>query len=61
MNKSSLVEQAQSIQQLLCKYTNKRCTQATELVLLYQFVQIDTEKFEDQTEMLPVNESVFQT
>jgi hypothetical protein len=57
----SLVQKAQGIQQLLCKDTDESGAQAPELVLLDQFVQVDTEKLKGKTEMLPVNEGVLQT
>ncbi len=37
------IKQAKSIEQLLRKYPYKRCAEASELVLLDQLVQVDTE------------------
>lgn len=61
MDQMSLVQKAQGIQQLLCKDTDESGAQSSELVLLDQFIQIDTEKFKGKTEVLPVNEGVLQT
>lgn len=54
------VQKAQRIQKLLGKYADEGCAQATELVLLDQFVEIDAEQFECQTKMLAMNKCVFQ-
>lgn len=43
MNESGLVEQAQPIQELLCKDTDERRTKTTKLVLFDQLVQVDAE------------------
>ncbi len=42
MNYPRFIEQAKSVEQLLRKYPYKRCAEASELVLLYQLVQVDT-------------------
>lgn len=55
-----LIQETQRIQKLLSKDTNKSCTQPAELILFDQFVKINTEQLEDQTEMLSVNEGVLQ-
>jgi hypothetical protein len=46
---------------LLSKNTDESCAQTTKLVLLDQFIKIDTEQFKNQTEMLPVDKSILQT
>jgi hypothetical protein len=46
---------------LLGKNTDESRAQTTKLVLLDQLIKIDTEQFKDQTEMLPVDESILQT
>lgn len=58
---SRFAEQAQRVEKLLRKHTNQRRAQAAELVLLYQFVQIDTEQLKHKTQVLPVYERVLQT
>ena len=60
MDESRLIEQAQPIQQLLSKNAYERGTQAPELVLFDQFVEIDAEYFKDETKMLPVDEGVLE-
>jgi hypothetical protein len=60
MDKASLVQQAESVQQLLSKYPHKRRAKASELILLDQFIQIDAQQFEHQAEMLSVNECILQ-
>jgi hypothetical protein len=61
MYQSGLVEQGQTVQELLCKYTNKRCAEPSELVLFDQLVQINAEQFENKTKMLSVDEGILQT
>lgn len=46
---------------MLSKNTDESCAQTTKLVLLDQFIKIDTEQFKNQTEMLPVDKSILQT
>jgi hypothetical protein len=43
MYEASLVQQAETVQELLSKYSHKRRAQASELILLDQFVEIDAE------------------
>ena len=47
MYQTSLVQQAQSIQELLRKHSHKGSAQSSELVLFDQLVQIDTEELEN--------------
>jgi len=58
---SRSIQEAQSIEQLLCKHSYERSTEATKLILLDQFVQIHTEEFKDKTQMLSMNERVFKS
>lgn len=60
MNDASLVQEAQSVQQLLGKHPHECCTKPSKLILLDQLVQVHTEKLEYQAQMLLVNEGVFQ-
>jgi hypothetical protein len=60
MDQMRLVQQAQSIQQLLSKHADEGGTESTELVLLNELVEVDTKQFESKTQMLTVNECVFQ-
>lgn len=55
-----LIQETQRIQKLLSKDSNQRGAQAAELILLDQFVKVDTEQLKDQAEMLSVNESILQ-
>lgn len=43
MDQMGLVQETQGIQQLLCEDTDECRTQSSELVLLDEFVEIDTE------------------
>jgi len=61
MDKAGFIQQTQAIEKLLGEDAHEGSTQTTELVLLNQFVQIDTKKFKHQAQMLPVNECIFQT
>ena len=56
-----LVQETQRVQELLGEYPDQCCAQPPELILLDQLVQIDTQQFKHQTEMLPVDERVLQT
>jgi len=56
-----LVQQAQGIQQLLSKHTDKSSAQSTELVLFDELVKVDAEQFKRKTQMLTVNKCVLQT
>lgn len=47
MDDASFVQQAKTIEQLLRKNSHKCRAEAAELVLLDQFVKIDTEEFKD--------------
>ena len=58
MNQACLVEQAQSVEQLLCEHADERRTKTAELVLLDQLVQVDTQQFKHETQMLSVDESI---
>jgi hypothetical protein len=61
MDQMRLVQQAQGVQQLLSKHSDECSTQSTELVLLNELVEVDTEQFERKTQVLTVNKCVFQT
>lgn len=60
MNQLGFTKQSKARKQLLSKDTNKSCAKTTELILLDQLVQVDAEQFKDETQVLPVNESIFQ-
>lgn len=60
MDDMRLVQKTQRIEELLRKHADQGCTQPAELVLLDQFVEIDTQQLEDQAEVLPVDEGVLQ-
>jgi hypothetical protein len=53
-------QKGEAVDQLLREDSYEGRRQAAELVLLDQFVQIDTEEFEDEAEMLAVDEGIFQ-
>lgn len=61
MYETSLVQQRQPIQQLLCEHAHERCAETPELVLFDQLVEIDAQQFENKAQMLPVYERVLQT
>jgi hypothetical protein len=46
MDKTSLVQQAKSIQQLLSKDSDESCAEPSELILFDQFVEIYAQQFE---------------
>lgn len=56
----SLIQKTQRIQKLLREDTDECGTQATELILLDQFVKVDAEEFEGEAQMLTVDEGVLQ-
>lgn len=60
MYNSRLAEKAETVQELLRKHTDECSTQSAELILFDELVQIDTEQFKHQAQMLSVNECVFQ-
>jgi len=60
MDQSSLIEQRQTIEELLGKDTDQSRAETAELVLLDELVQVDAEQFEDETEMLAVDEGIFE-
>lgn len=43
MDEMGFVQKAESVQELLCEDTNECCAQSAELILLDEFVEIDTE------------------
>ena len=45
---------------MLSKYSHKSRAEASELILLDQFIQIYRQQFKDQTKMLFVDESVLE-
>jgi hypothetical protein len=61
MNQVSLVQKTQRVQKLLREDSDERSAQASELILLDQLVKVDTEKLEGETQMLAMDESIFQT
>lgn len=61
MYQPRLVQQTKRIEQLLRKDPNQRRTQSTELILLDELVEVDTQQLKDQTQMLLVNESILQS
>lgn len=58
--KPRLAQQTQAVKQLLRKDPHEGSAQASELILLYQFVEIDREQFKHKTQMLPVNEGILE-
>lgn len=48
VDQPSLIQQAETIEQLLCENTDKRRAESAELILLDQLIQIDAEKLEDE-------------
>lgn len=61
MDQPGLVEESQAIQKLLGEDADQSCAEATELVLLDKFVQVDAEQLEDEAKMLSVDKGVFQS
>lgn len=55
-----LIQETQGVQELLSEHPHKRGAQPAELILLDQFVEVDTEQFKTQTEVLPVDKGIFQ-
>ena len=49
MDDSSFVQKTESIQQLLRKHSDQGSAQATELILLYELIEIHTQELEDKT------------
>lgn len=60
MDQMGLVQETQGIQKLLGEDTDERRTQPSELVLLDQLVEVDTEEFESKAKVLAVNEGVLE-
>jgi hypothetical protein len=60
MNEPRLVQKTKGVQKLLSKHAHESRAQPSELVLFDKLVQIHTEQLEDETEMLFVNEGIFQ-
>ena len=60
MDELRFTQQAKPIEQLLRKNAHKRGTQAPELILFNQLVQIHRQQLEHQTQMLSVDERVLQ-
>jgi len=52
------IEQAQTVQKLLCEHANQRGTETSELVLLDEFVQIHAEQLENKAQMLSMDEGI---
>ena len=61
MNQSSFVQQGKTVQQLLRKDSDQSRAEASELILLDQFIQIDAQQLENQAEMLSVDKSILQS
>jgi hypothetical protein len=61
MDQVSLVQQSQSMEQLLRKDAHQGGAETSELVLLDKFIKIDTKQFKHQAEMLTVNECVLES
>lgn len=61
VDEAGLVEQGQAVEQLLSKHTHQGGAKASELVLLDQFVQVDAKEFENQAEMLAMDEGILQS
>lgn len=61
MDQSRLVQEGQTVQQLLSENPYQRGTKTPELVLLDQLVQVDAKKLEHQAQVLPVDERVLES
>ena len=59
MNQSCFIQKTETIEKLLCKDSDECGAKASKLILLDQLVQINTQQFEDQAEMLSMDEGVF--
>ncbi len=55
-----LVQQSEAVEKLLREDSDQRGAEATELVLLDQLVQIDTQQLEHQAQVLPMDEGVLE-
>jgi hypothetical protein len=60
MDQTSLVQQCQTIEELLSKHANQRSAETPELVLLDKFVEVNTQELKDQAEMLSMDKSILQ-
>ena len=61
MDEPGLLENCQCIQQLSCEDFHELCTQALELVLLDELVQIGRQQLKHQTQVVLVDEGVTKT
>lgn len=61
MNKPRLVQQGQSVEELLRKDSDESGAETTELVLLDELVKVDAEELEHEAEVLPVYEGILQS
>jgi F0F1-type ATP synthase epsilon subunit len=61
VDQAGLVQQAQAVQELLGEDAHQGSAEAAELVLLDELVQIDTQQLQHETEVLAVDEGVFET
>lgn len=59
MYQPCLVEQREAIEKLLGEDAHEGCAQSSELVLLDELIQVDTQQLKDQTQMLSVDEGIF--
>jgi hypothetical protein len=60
MYEARLVQQSKPVQQLLREDTDQCRAETSKLVLFDQFVQIDAKQLEYETQMLSMDERVFQ-
>lgn len=60
MNQACFVEETKAVQELLSEDSHQSGAQSTKLILLDQLVEIDTEQLENKTEMLSMDECVFE-
>lgn len=60
MDQPRLVQQGQTIEQLLGKDAHKSRAQAAELVLLDEFVEVYAQQLKHQAQVLPVDEGVLE-
>lgn len=60
MDEPCLVEQRQAIEKLLGENADQSGAEASELVLLYKLVKIDTKQFKHEAKMLSMDKCIFE-
>lgn len=61
MDESGLVEEGKTVEQLLGKDSDQSRAETAELILLYEFIQVDTEQFKDEAKMLAMDKSILES